>query len=151
MNTRRIEFFVGFFVLIGLVAVAFLAIRIGGGRFVSPDTEVLNARFTNASGLKKGSSVRISGVSVGEVDRVSLKPEDMTALVTFRIEANVKLDDDTSAAIKSAGLIGEKFISLKPGSSGTPMKPGSLIIDTESSVDLEDIISRFAFGSVNKK
>jgi len=108
-------------------------------------------RFTNANGLKKGSSVRISGVSIGEVTKVALKPDDMSALVTFRVEASVKLDDDTAAAIKSAGLIGEKFVSLKPGSSGTAFKPGAVIVDTESTVDLEDIISRFAFGSVDKK
>jgi phospholipid/cholesterol/gamma-HCH transport system substrate-binding protein len=151
MNTRRIEFTVGFFVLVGLAALAFLAIRIGGGRFASPDTQVLSARFTNASGLKKGSSVRISGVSVGEVTKVALKPDDMTALVTFHIDAKIKLDDDTSAAIRSAGLIGEKFISLKPGSSGMELKPGAVIVDTESAVDLEDLISRFAFGNVTKK
>jgi phospholipid/cholesterol/gamma-HCH transport system substrate-binding protein len=151
MNTRRIEFTVGFFVLVGLAALAFLAIRIGGGRFAAPDTQVLAARFTNASGLKKGSSVRISGVSIGEVTKVALKPDDMSALVTFHIDAKIKLDDDTTAAVRSAGLIGEKFISLKPGSSGMPLKPGSVIVDTESAVDLEDLISRFAFGSVSKK
>ena len=150
MNSRKIEFSVGLFVLIGLVAVAFMAIRIGGGRVVSPDTHQFIARFTNASGLKKGSSVRISGVSIGDVTKVALKPEDMAALVTFRIDSTVKLDDDTTAAVRSAGLIGEKFVSLKPGASGMELKPGAVIVDTESAVDLEDIIARFAFGSVDK-
>lgn len=151
MTTRKIEFSVGLFVLVGLAAAAFLAIRIGGGRLAKPDTQQLSARFTNASGLKKGSSVRISGVAIGEVTGVTLKHEDMSALVTFRVESGLKLDDDTSASVRSAGLIGEKFISLKPGSSGTVLKPGAVIVDTESAVDLEDIISRFAFGSVDKK
>jgi phospholipid/cholesterol/gamma-HCH transport system substrate-binding protein len=118
---------------------------------VAAESYELTARFNNASGLKEGSSVRVSGVAIGAVTKVTLKPDDMTALVSFRIPATLKLDDDTVAAVKSAGLIGEKFISLKPGSSGTTLKPAAVIVDTESSVDLEDIIARFAFGSVNKK
>lgn len=150
MNTRKIEFSVGLFVLIGLGAAAFLAIRIGGGRLAAPDTQILKARFTNASGLKPGSAVRIAGVTIGDVTEVALTPEDMVALVSFRVASHVKLEDGTVASVRSAGLIGEKFISLKPGSSGTPLKPGTVIVDTESAVDLEDIIARFAFGSVNK-
>jgi len=137
--------------LLGLVAVVYLAIRIGGGRLVAADTVELTARFTNASGLKSGSTVRIAGVTVGDVTKVTLKPDDMVALVSFRVPAALKLDDDTVAAIKSSGLIGEKFISLKPGASGSALKPGAVIVDTESSVDLEDVIARFAFGSVDKK
>lgn len=151
MNSPKIQFAVGFFVLLGVAAMAYLAIRIGGGRLVSPDTYQLNARFTNASGLKEGSSVRVAGVVIGEVTKVMLQPDDMVALVSFHVPKNLQLDDDTVAAIKSSGLIGEKFIALKPGGSGAALKAGALIIDTESSVDLEDIIARFAFGSVEKK
>jgi phospholipid/cholesterol/gamma-HCH transport system substrate-binding protein len=153
MNTRKIEISVGLFVFIGLAAVAFLAVRVGGGRLAlsAPSTHTMQARFTNASGLKPGSTVRVAGVPVGDVTAVTLKHDDMVALVTLRIDSSLKLDDDTSAAVRSSGLIGEKFISLKPGSSGTPLNPGSVIVDTESAVDLEDIIARFAFGSVDKK
>ena len=151
MNTRRIEFSVGLFVLIGLVAVAVLAIRVGGGTAGRPDTRLINARFTNANGLKKGSTIRISGVTIGDVTQVSLKHDDMSAIVTMRVDATLKLDDDTVASVRSSGLIGEKFISLKPGASGTELKTGATIVDTESAVDLEDIIARFAFGSVDKK
>lgn len=150
MNIRKIEISVGIFVLVGLLALAFLAFSVGGGRFSSLGSHLLNARFTNASGLKPGSTVRIAGVSVGEVKKISLKPDDMSALVTFRVESSVKLDDDTVAAVRSAGLLGDKFIALKPGASGVQLKPGAVILDTESTVDLEDIISRFAFGSVGK-
>jgi phospholipid/cholesterol/gamma-HCH transport system substrate-binding protein len=149
MNTRRIEFSVGLFVFVGLVALAFLAIRIGGGRVASSSTKEITARFTNASGLKEGSTVRIAGVAVGNVTKVALKQDEMVALVTFGIDSSITLDDDTSASVRSNGLIGEKFISIQPGSSGTPLKPGAIIVDTQSAVDLEDLISRFAFGSVN--
>lgn len=151
MNSRTVELSVGIFVLIGLAAVAYLTLRIGGGRVANGDTYSLDARFTNASGLKTGSSVRVAGVTIGNVTAVRLNYDDMVAIVSFRLPKDLKLDDDTVAAIKSAGLIGEKFISLKPGGSGLPLKPGSMIVDTESSIDLEDIIARFAFGTVDKK
>ena len=151
MNIHKIEISVGLFVLAGLAALAVLAVSVGGGRFSQPDTHLLTARFTNAGGLKPGSTVRIAGVTVGEVRKIALKPDDMSALVTFRIGSELKLDDDTVAAIRSAGLLGDKYIALKPGSSGMALKPEVTIVDTESTVDLEDIISRFAFGSVDKK
>lgn len=151
MNIRKIEMSVGVFVLVGLLALAFLAFSVGGARLSTPGSQLLSARFTNASGLKAGSTVRIAGVSVGEVKKITLKPDDMSAMVTFRIESGLKLDDDTVASVRSAGLLGDKFIALKPGASGMQLKPGAVILDTESTVDLEDIISRFAFGSVDKK
>lgn len=150
MNSYKIQFAVGLFVIAGIIAVAYLAIRIGGGRFIAPDTYELSARFTNASGLKVGSSVRIAGVMVGEVNRVSLNHDDMVAIVSFRVPTTLPLDDDTVAAIKSTGLIGERYVALKPGASGMPLENGALIVDTEASVDIEDVISRFAFGSVDK-
>ena len=81
----------------------------------------------------------------------ALQKQDLSAWVTFRIEPDLNLSDDTVAAIRSSGLLGDKFISLKPGASGVPLKPAATIVDTESTVDLEDLISRFAFGSVDKK
>jgi phospholipid/cholesterol/gamma-HCH transport system substrate-binding protein len=151
MNIRKTEISVGLFVTVGLLALVYLAVVAGGGRLATPHSHLVSARFTNASGLKPGSTVRIAGVSVGEVKTVGLKPDDMSALVTFRVESRLKLGEDTVAAIRSAGLLGDKFINLKPGSSATALKPGAVIVDTESTIDLEDIIARFAFGSVDKK
>ena len=154
MNNQRIKITVGLFVLVGVVALAFLAISMGGGTLLAlPEAhrQMFVARFTNAGGLKRGSTVQIAGVPVGEVKKITLKEDDMTALVTFAVESQLKLDDDTVAAIHTAGLLGEKFIALKPGSSGTELKPGATIVDTESTVDLEDLIAKFAFGSGDKK
>jgi phospholipid/cholesterol/gamma-HCH transport system substrate-binding protein len=139
--------------LVGLAALAFLAISMSGGMLglPQPHRKMLIARFTNAGGLKPGSTVQIAGVAVGVVKKIALKPEDMSALVTFAVQSDIKLDDDTVAAIHSAGLLGEKFIALKPGSSGTELKPDAVIVDTESTVDLEDLIAKFAFGSTEKK
>ncbi len=153
MTSSRTNFLVGLFVLLGLVALALLAVSMGGGRFALPEGHrvALAARFTNANGLKTGSTVAIAGVPVGEVKKITLKPDDMSALVTFEVDSSLPLDDDTVAAIHSAGLLGEKFIALKPGASGTALKPGAVIVDTQSTVDLEDLIAKFAFGSADKK
>jgi len=152
MNTQKIRISVGLFVLVGLAALAFLAVVMGKGQLELPrSTRAVMARFTNAGGLKPGSTVQIAGVPVGEVKKITLKPDDMSALVTFRVESSLTLDDDTVAAIHSQGLLGEKFIALKPGASGTPLKPGAVIVDTQSTVDLEDLIAKFAFGSTDKK
>jgi phospholipid/cholesterol/gamma-HCH transport system substrate-binding protein len=153
MNTQRINILVGIFVLLGLMAMAFLAISMGGGRFSLPKGHhfQLVARFTNADGLRSGSTVAIAGVPVGEVKKIALKPDDMSAMVTFEVDSDLVLDDDTVAAIHSAGLLGEKFVALKPGASGTPLKPGAVIVDTQSTVDLEDLMAKFAFGSTEKK
>ncbi|MFO1451406.1 MAG: outer membrane lipid asymmetry maintenance protein MlaD [Opitutaceae bacterium] len=151
MNTRNIEISVGLFVLIGFAALTFLAISVAGGGLGRVGMQVVTARFTNASGLKPGSTVRVAGVPVGEVKSIVLKRDDLSAWVTFRIESDLNLSDDTVAAIRSTGLLGDKFIALKPGASGVPLKPAATIVDTESTIDLEDLISRFAFGSVDKK
>lgn len=135
------------------MALAFLAVSMGGGRLALPEGHRLTlvARFANANGLKAGSTVSIAGVPVGVVKKITLKPDDMSALVTFGVDSSLKLDDDTVAAIHSAGLLGEKFIALKPGASGTEFKPGAVIVDTQSTVDLEDLIAKFALGSADKK
>ena len=152
MNTQKIRISVGLFVLVGLAALAFLAVVMGKGQLELPQsTRPVMARFTNAGGLKPGSTVQIAGVPVGEVKKITLKPDDMSAMVTFEVDSNLKLDDDTVAAIHSAGLLGEKFIALKPGASGTALKPDAVIVDTQSTVDLEDLIAKFAFGSADKK
>ena len=146
----RLDLTVGTFVLVGLLALAYLALKIGGGAFVGGDTTTVRARFNNLGGLAPGASVLISGVAVGKVEKVELD-DRFAAIATLRIRKDLRLPADTLAAIRSSGLIGDKHIALTPGGEEALLTPGSLIIDTESAVDLESLISRFAFGSVDKK
>lgn len=143
----RLDLTVGTFVLAGLLALAFLAMRIGAGNSVSSASTTYRASFTNLGGLASGSSVMISGVVVGRVDKVDLD-ERFHAIATLRVRADLKLSADTTASIRSSGLIGEKFIALSPGGEDVLLKTDELITDTESAVDLESLISRFAFGGV---
>lgn len=144
----RLDFAVGSFVLAGLAALAYLAFKIGGGAFFGGDTTTVRARFTNLGGLAPGASVLVSGVAVGRVESVTLD-DRFAAIATLRVRADLALPTDSMAAIRSSGLIGDKHVALIPGADDAVLKPGDLIIDTESAVDLESLISKFAFGSVS--
>ena len=148
MKNRSIEFLVGSFVLLGLAAVLYLAIQVGSARFFGSDSYTVTARFSSASGVNPGSRVEIAGVRVGTVKEVVL--DDIYAIVTLELPNSLELDEDTQASVKTAGLIGDRFINLRPGG-GFPMEPGYEIVDTESAFDIESLISRFAPGGIDEK
>ena len=148
MKQSSVELSAGVFVLLGLAAVAWFAIQAGARIPFSGSTYAINARFSNAGGLKAGSQVFLAGVPVGRVDNINLDPQ-YAAIVRLEVNKEVQLPNDTIASIKTSGLIGDKFVALSPGSSAQNLTPGSTITDTESAVDLESIISRFAFGNVS--
>lgn len=148
MKQSSVELSAGVFVLLGLVAVAWFAIQAGARIPLAGSTYAVNARFSNAGGLKPGSQVFLAGVPVGRVDNINLDPQ-YAAVVRLEVNKEVQLPNDTIASIRTSGLIGDKFVALSPGSSSQNLGPGSTITDTESAVDLESIISRFAFGNVS--
>lgn len=150
MKNTKLELSVGIFVLLGIAAIAYLTIQVGTGSAVGSDTYLLESRFTNAGGLHPGSSVMVAGVTVGRVEAVRIEPTDFSAIVTMRVLSGLQLPTDSMASIKTTGLIGDKFISLSPGADDTSMKPGARITLTESAVDLESLIGKMAFGSVDK-
>jgi len=145
MNNRTIEFLVGCFVLLGLVAVLYLALQVGSARLFSSDHYQVQARFSSASGVNPGSRVEIAGVRVGTVRDVVLS-DSFYAIVTLEVPRSLELDQETMASIKTAGLIGDRYIELKPGGFGDPLEPGDMIVDTESAMDIEGLIKRFALG-----
>lgn len=151
MKQSKLELIVGVFVFAGLIAVAYLALKIGAGSLVGAKTYSVSARFTNSGGLTPGSNVLIAGVPVGRVGLITLNPADYSALVELKLNKTVKLPTDTIASIKTTGLIGDKYVALAPGADADNLKPGATITDTESAIDIESLISRFAFGNVEKK
>lgn len=150
MKPNRIDFLVGLFVILGLAAVGYLTIKLGAGAMLKGDTYLIEARFTNAGGLNRGGSVTMAGVTVGRVEEIRLDPKDFSAIATLRIQSVVQLPTDSMASIKTTGLIGDKFIALSPGADDAQLKPGNRITMTESAVDLESLIGKIAFGSVDK-
>lgn len=144
---KKIEIIVGLFVLSGLIGIFFLAFRIGKSEFIGQKTYELTAVFNNLSGVSENARVEIAGVRVGSVESIELNA-DFQAMVILKLPENLKLDDDTIAAVKTSGLIGDRFIELLPGGSGIQLEPGDLIFDTQSAIDLESLISKFGFGNL---
>ena len=147
MGKVKLEFVVGVFVLVGILCLGYLSIKLGKLELIGGNVYEVVAQFNSASGLKPGSAVEIAGVEVGRVRAISLN-EDRAA-VTLAVDNSVKLYTDTIASIKTRGIIGEKFLALSPGGGGDPLKPGDTIRDTESGLDLEELVSQYVHGKVN--
>mgnify|MGYP000067790631 CR=1 FL=1 len=139
---------VGIFVLIGLVVMAYMSVKLGNVTLFSDDYYMLKADFTDVSGLKVNAPVQVYGVEVGFVNFISLNQKDGLAHVEMMILRNVKLTDDAIASIKTSGLIGDKFVKIAPGGVGDPVKDGDTLFETEPALDIESLISKFAFGKV---
>lgn len=148
MKKTSIEAGVGVFVLIGILCIGYLTIRFGKMEIMGEDTYSLFGRFESIDGLKEGADIEIAGVRVGKVEKVALDPDRQIALVEMKIQNSVKLTDDVIASVKTAGLIGDKYIKLTPGGSDEVLKPGGTITETEPAVDLEELISKYVFGSL---
>jgi phospholipid/cholesterol/gamma-HCH transport system substrate-binding protein len=148
MKKWSIEVAVGLFVLIGIACIGYLTIRLGKMEIIGDNYYTVSARFQSIAGLKAGSEVELAGVPVGQVEGFSLDQERWMAVVQMKIMKSIVLTEDVIASIKTAGLIGDKYIKLSPGVSDVPLKPGGMIIETESALDIEELISKFVFGKV---
>ena len=138
---------VGLFIVTGFLALVYMALRLGEVPFLnSGSTYTINAEFNNVSGVKKGSAVQVAGVIVGDVSRIWLGDKGYAHLA-LRIDKSLKVPVDTIASVKSQGIIGDKFIQLNLGGDEKVFANGGVIRDTESALDIESIISKFAFGS----
>ncbi len=147
INRINIQIVVGFFVIFGLLAFAFLAVKLGGIGNLDHDHYTLKARFDSVSGLKQGADVEVAGVIVGKVQNISLDADEYESIVEISIPNDVKLQEDTIASVRSTGLIGGKFIKVSPGGSEELLQAGDEITETESSVSLEELISKYIFES----
>ena len=148
MNKNALEIWVGFFVLIGILCVGYLTIKLGRMEFFGENHYSVKARFESVAGLKAGASIEIAGVQVGQVGAIDLETKEHVAMVQLKIRKDVELTDDVIASVKTAGLIGDKYIKLSLGGSETLLKPGDLITETESALDVEELISKYVFGKV---
>ena len=148
MKKSSTEMVVGIFVLIGILCVGYLTIRLGKMELIGGNYYHLRAKFESVSGLKSGAQVEIAGVQVGQVDEIDLDTQQMVALVDLKIRRDIELTDDTIASVKTAGLIGDKYIKISPGGSDEVLKAGGMITETESAIDLEELISKYVFGGI---
>ncbi len=148
MNRASIETAVGIFFFIGLLCVGYLTIKLGKMEIIGDDHYYLEAHFESVTGLKEGSRVELAGVRIGKVEAIDLEPQRQVATVRLKIKGQVELTDDVIASVKTAGLIGDKYIKISPGGSDVSLQDGDIITETESALDLEELISKYVFGGV---
>jgi phospholipid/cholesterol/gamma-HCH transport system substrate-binding protein len=147
MKRSVVDLSVGVFVLLGILALAWLSVKLGRVDLFSRAGYAVLADFPSVGGLKAGSSVEIAGVEIGRVDSITLD-NDYQARVRMTIRPNVKLQEDSIASIKTKGLIGEKYIRISPGGSDKIIAPNGRIKEVEPPVDFEELLSKYIFGKV---
>ena len=150
MKKYSMETTVGIFMAICLLCVAYLTLKLGKVSILGDKSYPLFAKFTSVSGLKVGSSVEMVGMQIGRVAGFTMDQKDQVAVVELRIETGVKIYDDAMASIKSNGLLGDKYVKIDAGGGGL-LAPGGTITETEAPVDIMELISKYAFGDVEKK
>lgn len=141
---------IGLFLIIGLGCTAYLAMVLANTTLFSRDAYTVTAKFTAVNGLRVGSNVEISGVPVGKVSAISLEQTLYQAEVAMQINKGVLIPVDSTAAIKTSGLIGDKYVSITPGGDESGLENQGVILDTQGAIDIEELISKYVFGSVNK-
>lgn len=148
MNSRKTEISVGLFVLLGIAALAMLAMKVSNISETSDsDSYQITARFDNVGGLKVRSPIRMGGVLIGRVSQIALDEKYLSPVVTLSIFNQYnKLPTETSAAILTAGLLGEQYLSLSPGGDDEFLVAGDQIEDTQSALVIEELIGQFLFS-----
>ena len=150
MENRWIEMGAGFFIIIGMISIGYLTVMLGKTEFIWENTYPVFARFQSVSGLKPGAPVEMAGVKIGQVEQISLEKVKRVALVRMKIYKDVPLSIDVIASVSTSGLIGDKFIRLSPGGSEKILKSEEFITDTDSAVNIEELIGKYVFGGVEK-
>ena len=147
MGKRGLETGVGLFVLLGLAALLFVALKAANlTSFGQADTYTVNARFDNIGGLKARAPVRAAGVVVGRITAISLDPKTFQGVVTMEIERGYQFPKDSSAKILTAGLLGDQYVGLEAGGEVDNLAAGATIKQTQSAVVLENLIGQFLFN-----
>ena len=147
MKNIKTELIVGLFMVAGSLALGYLSLQMGEFSIFSLEKNyMLEAEFDNASGLKVGAGIEIAGVNVGKVANISLG-EDGLAKVAMLINQNIKISEDAIVSIRTQGLIGDKYLKIIQGADEQFLPEGGVIFDTESSIDFEELVSKYIFES----
>jgi len=147
MKKTNLEITVGIFLLAGFISFSWLAVKMGDINPFANETYPVTARFTSISGLKEGATIELAGVVVGKVTQIQLDAGEYEAVVHLDVDKTVELTDDSIASIRTSGIIGDKFIKLTPGGSEMFLEAGDEIDETESSISLEELVSKYIFES----
>src|SRR5690554_712074 len=152
MTRDNTDFWVGLFVLLGAIALIFLALRAGNmSSFSFAPTYQVQAHFDNLGGLKVRAPVKSSGVVVGRVASIGFDNERFQAVVTLDLESRYQFPSDSSVSILTSGLLGEQYIGITPGGEDKMLADGSTVQYTQSAVVLEELISKFLYSSAGSQ
>ena len=145
----KVELSSGVFLLMGIAALLWLATEATDyGMQLGKDTYKVTARFTNVADLKNNAPVKIGGVTVGLVEKITLDPEIFDAIVEMRIDKRfAEIPNDSGASILTSGVLGDRYIGLDPGGSLEVLEEGDEIFITQSAIVLETLISKYLFNS----
>ena len=147
MAKRSIETLVGLFVLLGVAALLFVALKAANlASFSNGETYPLEARFDNIGGLKVRAPVRSAGVVVGRVTSIKLDPKTYQGVVSMDIRVGFQFPKDSSAKILTSGLLGDQYVGLEPGADDANFAPGATITQTHSALVLENLIGQMLFN-----
>ncbi|MDH5674569.1 MAG: outer membrane lipid asymmetry maintenance protein MlaD [Myxococcales bacterium] len=139
----RTEVAVGFFVMLGVLALGYLSVSIGGATLWPTNRYRISARFASVGDLSAGAVVKLAGVAVGDVESIAI--DRYAAKVSMRIDRSLLLPADTIASVKTEGLLGEAYVSLSPGAADANLKEGDRISQTEPPLDLFELVEKYAF------
>ena len=147
MNRSTIDLWVGIFVVLGIGALLFLALKAGNlASFSTSEAYNVQARFANIGGLKVRAPIKSAGVVVGRVADIRFDNESYEALVSMNLDQNYQFPRDTTAKILTSGILGEQYVGLEAGGDGVMLKHGDRLRLTQSAVVLENLISQFLFN-----
>ena len=151
MNRATIDLWVGIFVVLGIGALLFLALKVGNlATFSAGETYNVHARFVNIGSLKVRAPIKSAGVVVGRVSFIRFDNESYEAIVEMNLDANYLFPRDTTAKILTSGILGEQYIGLEAGGDGVMLKSGDRLRLTQSAVVLENLISQFLFNKASE-
>ena len=152
MNRKAVDLWVGIFVVIGLAALLFLALKVGNLLTFNEDRKgyELEARFDNIGALKPRAQVKTAGVVVGRVESVRLDKKTYEAIVRLHLYPEYQFSRDTIATVNTSGLLGDQFIGLEAGGDTVMLKDEDFIKKTQSAVQIEKLISQFMFNKAQE-
>jgi phospholipid/cholesterol/gamma-HCH transport system substrate-binding protein len=151
MNRSTFDLAVGVFVAIGMIGIAFMALKVGNlASFDNSGGYRLEARFDNIGGLKVRAPVKSAGVAVGRVESIHLDKETYEAVVDVRIRPEYRFTNDTIASILTSGLLGEQYLSLEVGGDPSYLIDGQRISKTQSAMVLEKLIGQFLYNKASE-
>ena len=147
-NSSTRDLIVGLFVLGGFAALAYLSLQVGGLELSTGDRIVLHATFDDIGGLSVRAPVRVAGVKIGQISSIDLD-EDLRATVALEVASNVQLSIDSTAAIRTSGLLGDQFISVELGAEDEVLKDGERFQFTTSAFSIDKLVGQLVHGVAN--